>query len=282
MIFDDNSSKFNSLNQYFYEVISQDFNDSRKYFWKGWENLWDLQTSEQIKEIIASADLNLGISKKNLPSFKVLDLGCGNARFYEFLEQKLKSNNVDKIISLQYTGIDFTQDLLLEGTKKYQDKVNLIHKDVLVDDWIEGLSKQQVGQFDLIVAFGLIHHLSSGKLRDSFFKSVQQVLSLDGTFVFASWNFVDNQALMSRKADLNSPDVMQYLKKFGLKNTDFAAGDYLLDWQRGSNSWRFCHYYTQLEVEQMLQQYNFKLIDKYQADGKNELMNTYWITKPIK
>jgi len=255
---DDLSARCNSLNQFFYKQISQDFSDSRQYFWHGWQDLW-------------INVLEPGISKQDFINLNVLDLGCGNARFYDFLEtQFTKKGIADLTTKLNYTGIDFTKELLDDSKNK---NIKLLEVDVLTQNWLDKLDEN----FDLIVAFGLMHHIKDGSLCDNFFNQIKAVLKPDGLVVLVTWNFVNNPTLMERKADFNNIEIQEYLTKFSLTKADFTENDYLLDWQRGSNAWRYCHYYTEDEMLNLLAKHGLNLSQKFYGDGKNSVMNTYWV-----
>ena len=62
--------QLNEINLKFYSNLSEQFSESRDYYWKGWERL--LQ-EEPLKE-----------KKRKIP-LKVLDVGCGNGRFGKFI-----------------------------------------------------------------------------------------------------------------------------------------------------------------------------------------------------
>jgi SAM-dependent methyltransferase len=98
---------------------------------------------------------------------KVLDLGCGNGRFYE----KLKHTD--------YTGLDISDKLIGIAQKKY------------------GKEKFKVGsaldmpflekEFDLIYSFALLHHISPEN-HNRFKEEVKRVLKEGGVFILTVWN----------------------------------------------------------------------------------------------
>jgi SAM-dependent methyltransferase len=90
----DKSAQINLLNKDFYEIIADSFDTSRQFAWTGWLELWQDYLQQ---------DLESGV-------FKVLDLGCGNARFYDFLRERLGDG-------FGFVGkLENTQTLSLVGT----------------------------------------------------------------------------------------------------------------------------------------------------------------------
>lgn len=245
---------FNNLNQKFYNAIATDFDQSRQFFWEGWENL-DLKNWE---------------NKKN----KVLDLACGNGRFAEFL--------LKKGLKIDYLGLDFNQDLLNFAQKNnalknisQENKIEFLQADLL-ENWQENITKN----FDLIVSFGFLHHIPNYKKRLDFFRKTAEILGKNDNqenkkmAVFTTWNFLKNKNLSQR-----------IVAKNGEKYADFILqeNDFILDWQRGNhtqNTHRFCHFYSEKELKILCEQASLKIIKHFQADGKNA-DNDYWVLAKI-
>ena len=159
--------KINQLNKKFYQNVADDFSNSRQYFWQGWQ------------KIPQYLEKNIKNNKKT----QVLDIACGNARFSQFL--KVKN------INFKYLGTDNSAKLL-KIAQKTIDQENIdgqITKFDLIDNY---LKDQQINwpftqQFDLIVVFGLTHHLPGHDLRLSFFQSLKKILNTDGLIIVSNW-----------------------------------------------------------------------------------------------
>jgi len=79
----------------FYKEISNEFSNTRQYSWKGWN---------KVKDIL---DLK--------PELSVLDMGCGNGRFYDYLK-----NNIT--VDFKYMGVDADENLLTIAKNKYPEQ----------------------------------------------------------------------------------------------------------------------------------------------------------------
>ena len=132
--------KLNKLNYDFYETIGQYFNHSRNHAWEGW-----LVLGQELKKQFGNRKI------------RVLELGCGNGRFLEFLH-----NQGFEIQS--YIGLD-TSDFLLDRARERLAGMNIenaefIKSDLLFDNWPEILKDKGIEHFDLVAMFGVLHHLS--------------------------------------------------------------------------------------------------------------------------
>lgn len=196
------------LNKNFYQQVGKDFSKKRQYPWKGWER-----------------------AVENIPSIEsVLDLGCGNGRFYEFISKKYPST--------EYVGLDTNNDLLSEAGKKHGDEkfLNL--------DIFSGL-KQIKGRYDLVVAFGVTHHIPDENFRKNWFLQLTEYINRGGFLILSFWEF------------------------------EKEPGDYLVGWDNNENSKRFCHQHSEEELKGIVKNYKdkkLKLIDRFKDDNINEYL----------
>ncbi len=157
--------KLIELNSNFYKEIGEEFDQTRKVFWKGWE---DLYTKGY-----------LSFDKK----LKVLDIACGNCRFADFLNTK--------DFEFDYLGIDNSEILLEKSSLKYK-KINL---DILSEN-LSNIFKDKT--FDLVVMFGFMHHIPGSSLRKSLFKRIRDVVGNNGKFIFSVWDFYNDEKYKNR------------------------------------------------------------------------------------
>jgi tRNA (uracil-5-)-methyltransferase TRM9 len=249
----------NQLNIYFYEQVSEYFDSSRQYFWPGWEEL---------KKHVLSDKLS------------VLDIGCGNGRFGEFMEENglLKS----------YHGIDTDGGLLDKGRERYPEWQFTQH-DAIADQ------VESAVQFDLIVSFGVLHHIPSTELRSKFFHQAAKLLAKGGYVCFSTWNFLGIDPESKRVIfDVNSEvdgELISYLEEFKhVKDLVFEvsdllkewkSGDYLLSWKRGTEAIRFAHDYTREEVENLAQESGLSIVNTWTADGPGNKGNEYYLMREV-
>jgi SAM-dependent methyltransferase len=216
----------------FYKNHAEEFSKTRRNPWQGWQTV--LTT---IKEQFVEKD-----------ELSILDLGCGNGRFYAYLKENLGKD-------LQYTGIDNNDFMMIEAIMKYP-QARFISLDVLQE--IEKVE----GRYDLVAAFGLTHHLPGQEFRLNWFKNVLDKVAPDGLVVFTFWNLqTDKRFEKAEKAD-------------GLEENDYYYG-----WGDSEDK-RYVHIYDESEIKRLAGIFTdkgFKLLKTYDADGKNGKMNTYLI-----
>jgi tRNA (uracil-5-)-methyltransferase TRM9 len=252
------AQKLIKLNYAFYQTIGKYFDSSRNYSWPGWKRL---KTIFQIP--------NPKLQKQEL---HVLDLGCGNARFAEFLLKECKIENLD------YTGIDYSEFLIEKGDDKLTQlqisNFKLQIENILLGEWEKNLTD---GGFDVIVMFGVMHHVPSNELRLKLLKKIYSLMNADSVFVVTFWKFKDIPRLERRIIREGSDELSQVLESFDLHLDDLEENDHILDWERGMKAYRYCHYYSTAEATALLEQAGFRVKESYLADAKEDVVNEYMI-----
>ena len=262
--------EINQLNKSFYQNVASDFNESRQYFWQGWQKI-----PQYLKKNI-----------KKQKKIKVLDIACGNARFATFL----KSQQID----FQYYGLDSSQPLLKiaqETIAKEKILGQVINFD-LIADYLkhDKISWPLTQQFHLITAFGLTHHLASHDLRLAFFQSLSELLADDALIIISNWQFAQDprfaKNILNGQKIKENPQINP-IQKIQLKNLlkNFSDHDYLLDWrktelsQSKQASIRYCYDLSEQESLALIKQSGLAVVASFFADGKSQKLNQYFVLK---
>lgn len=190
--------EINELNSKFYSLHTESFDRSREFYWEGFND-----TLAYIKE-----------------NTKILDLGCGNARFYRFLKEKE--------LKIDYLGID-NNPKFIEKNKEIYNEAKFEKLDVITE--IEEINET----FNLVIIFGVTHHLPSKEYRKVWFEKISKLVEKDGFLVISFWNF-----------DKDKED-----KRFQTEFYNKEEGDYFLGWKKDFSEHRYCHIYSEEEINEI-------------------------------
>ena len=105
-------------------------------------------------------------------------------------------------------------------------------------------------RFDVVVAFGITHHIPDKDFRIKWFDSIIY--------------------LADKKSDKEKVDKSIVVVSFW--DFEKKAGDYLVSWDNKIDTPRYCHKYSDSEIKTIENQFkdrDFQLLDKYEADNKN-------------
>ncbi len=101
---------------------------------------------------------------------KVLDLGCGSGRFYDFLQPK----------EVSYLGVDHNSHLLDLARKNFPEG------NFQLDDIMDINLEEEA--FDNVFCIAAFHHIPTKKMRQKVLADIHHALKPDGIFILTVWN----------------------------------------------------------------------------------------------
>jgi tRNA (uracil-5-)-methyltransferase TRM9 len=289
----------NNLNKQFYdETGSVVWNQKPDYYWEGWYQLVSCISKKvaatTVSPLLAvslfkppSASLPPPLQVEILPAiplsninntlykcYKLLDLGCGNARFANFINSQLPAQQVQNI---EYLGVDFSVNFLEQSQS--ENSHNFAKYELKQLDILKELDQLRGSKSDLVVMFGLIHHIPSLQIRKQFFKQVTELLNPNGLLIFTTWQYLDTPRLIKRVVDPETETGQYVYQRLGIKKTDLEVGDNILDWVKKVFSFRYSHYFSEAEISGYIADNNLELVHSFVCDGRDSKRNRYYVCR---
>jgi len=161
---------------------------------------------------------------------KVLDLGCGNGRYFE----AFKNQNID------YTGVD-NSEKLIEIAKQNYPEVDFRVADALSLPFADNY-------FDKIYSFAVLHHIPSKELRQQFLREAVRVLKPKGILIVIVWKFnIKKQFKLILRFT-----ILKLLRKNKLDYRDISV-----PW--ANTIQRYVHLFSKRELKSLFRQTGFKM-----------------------
>ena len=161
---------------------------------------------------------------------KVLDLGCGNGRYFPSFKEK----------RINYFGIDFSEKLIEIAKNKYPEG-NFQVGDALNLPFPENF-------FDKVYSIATLHHIPSKEFRLQFLKEIKRILKPEGLLILTVWRFHQlKETYLLFKYTI--------LKLFGKTKLDWK--DIFEPW--GEKTERYYHWFSKNELIDLAQRLNFKI-----------------------
>ena len=220
-----------------YDNISESFSQTRNYLWP------------------EMASLVMGSFKMGS---RVLDIGCGNGRFYEFFKQK----------GVRYVGVDNSEKLIAAAKIKFPEA------DFRVADAL--CLPFEENEFDLAVSTAVLHHIPSKVYRRLFFKEARRVLKPGGCLVVEVWDLRLTSMIKSKQWKRLKIFAKSQIKiAAGLDKFDF--GDFFIPWQNKYQ--RYVHGFTFSELKKLASGAGFQIYKTDIASLGSKEGNLYIVAK---
>lgn len=161
---------------------------------------------------------------------KVLDLGCGNGRWFKLFQKK----------KIDYIGVDFSKRLIKIAKRNYP-QAKFQTADILKLPFSNNY-------FDKIYSIAVLHQIPSEELRLKSLKEAKRILKPGGILILTTWKFHEKKEL---------PLLFKYtiLKLIGKSNLDFK--DVLEPW--GKKIKRYYHFFSKKELVGLVKRAEFKI-----------------------
>ncbi len=212
-----------------YNLIGDRFSETRTKPWKNFRFLFE--------DVSEGAD--------------VLDLGCGNGRFFEIL----------KIKNVNYIGIDKSEKLISKAKERYPEA------DFKVGDGLDIPCPNN--EFDYVFSIAVLHHIPSENMRIDFLREIKRVLKPEGKVRITVWNKIDGDKSI----------YFKNLKDKLLGRMSFR--DAFIPWKNGKGeiiTERYYHFFKKKELRKLLEKAGL-VVDKVFIKGRNTKSNIFVFAK---
>ncbi len=250
--------KLRDITSSFYRENASSFSSTRHASWAGWSRCLDAMGFDTAS--VAGQSYRKALC--------VLDVACGNGRFFRFLQGALPDAEVE------YYAVDDCEQLALEGLASDADNVAFQKLDV-VSRLIEGSIEHAIEAppVDIAVCFGFFHHVPGSKARTALLRTLVDSVCPGGYVAVSLWQFAKSPELAAKAVETTA----KARAEFGLPVLD--KGDYLLGWQNRPHAYRYCHTFSDEEVARLVCAVSDKtqLVARFEADGRTGALNSYLV-----
>lgn len=224
----------------------------------------------------------------------LLDVALGNARFEHALMTQFPH------VNWKFYGVDCCDDLL---TSAFEVPVDYTSRDVcellyarlshdahlsraeslkpddqLYPDAAHLLHPRAV-HVDYAVSFGFMHHIASFEARALFLQLLCACVKPGGAVCVSLWQFMKSPRLSEQALRFTPAACAQY----GIAPQHLEQGDYFMSWQNDSQSFRYCHSFSDSEIQHLVECVKpyAQLECMFYADGKEGNLNCYLVLRRV-
>lgn len=132
---------------------------------------------------------------------------------------------------------------------------------------------------DYAVSFGFMHHIASFEARALFLQLLCTCVKPGGAVCVSLWQFMKSPRLGEQALRFTPAACAQY----GIAPQHLEQGDYFLSWQNDSQSFRYCHSFSDSEIQRLVECVKpyAQLERRFYADGKEGNLNCYLVLRRV-
>lgn len=253
----------NRINRGFYNQLGEEFSRTRKNPWPGWTRVVSL-----CREHRGAAAVGARLS--------ILDVGCGNGRFLTFSQSRLRQ-------ATRYVGVDMSLSMLAEA-RDGAVRGSAVPAVVLAADLTSDRSVRclKAESCDLVVAFGLLHHIPGRQARQRLLSSLASCLAPDGVLAVSFWQFGEQERFLRRAIPWVDYNAWADER---IDLDELEEGDMLLAWgdldagEPGASgrAARYCHYTDATAAARLIGFLGMKTLGRFLSDGGGGRQNLYYV-----
>lgn len=251
------------INERFYARYDNAFSASRSRPWSGW--------NRAIKPFQVKRQTDAGSEPAS-----ILDVGCGNGRFGVFLDSVQGG-------TCRYLGLDNSSEMIRLARRSLVGCGSL-EASFTLQDLVDTEAALELGSrtFDLIVVFGVLHHLPGFERRRHLLEDLAGRVAPGGFLILSFWQFAnkdrfDRRILSWSDHNLESPEKID--------ESQLEDGDFLLAWGNRGDSVasgedplgprRYCHHAGPEEARALTESLELRTVDRFTSDGRPGDLNLY-------
>lgn len=198
---------------------------------------------------------------------RVLDLGCGNARFGHFL------TGIRPM--LRYTGLDASETLLAiaRETSGPGPERDFLQVDLIEDDLGSVLGDRH---FDLAACIALLHHVPGRARRRALLETLLSHLTPRGLIVITCWRLARFARFRDR---IVAWERWNETAAEPIDPAKLEPGDHLLPFGENPGV-RYVHFTHENETAELLAELPCETLASWTADGRGQGHNRYFVVRP--
>lgn len=188
-------------------------------------------------------------------------------RFERFLGERSTELGIDELDVVMVDACTFP-DERFPGTFLQMD---------ILDALDGGTLQAEIGAdgFDLVAAFGLMHHVPLLRQREDLLRTMIEATASGGLIAVSLWQPL-NDGRIARKA---TDTTERGCADLGVA-LDRDTGDVLLGWQEEEGVYRYCHHFSDEEIGELgrfAEAQGCRVVDRFSPDSGSDHLNTYLV-----